>query len=188
MKAKKFFFILLGALLLSILGIAGAFVWSNGQLEAETTQIADLKADRDVTQEAILSLNKAISDSKDVDSLNTLLDRLLPLTKEQDKLVADVIYTASAEAGIPFNQVQSFSFIGSAEPNNLSGTAAAKAYPGVYEYPFSLDISGIDYATLIRLLEEIESNGRIVQVENIQITPNNGLLDVTLSMKAYLKP
>jgi Tfp pilus assembly protein PilO len=176
---------------MSIGSIIGAYYWGNNQLKAKASSISDLIADRDITQEKIINLQKAQKSSEDLDSVTQLLDNLLPKTKQQEELIADVIYTATAESGIPFSQVSSFSFSGSSEPDSLSGTVLSKEFPGVYEYPFTLQINSIPYATLLTLLREIETNGRIVQVENIQISPdsdNPNVLTVSLSTKAYVKP
>lgn len=191
LSAKKFFYVMITALILSVAGIVGAYYWGDSQLQSKATTISDLLADRDISQEKIIKLQKAKQDAAGIDNINQLLDTLLPPSKEQEKLIADVIYTATAEAGIPFGQVSSFSFSGSSEPDNLSGTTVSKDNPGVYEYPFTLQINDVSYTTLLKLLQEIETNGRIVQVANIQISPDASdpsVLSVSLNMKAYLKP
>ncbi len=188
MKTKQYFYIMILLIVVSLLGIAGSFYWGINQLEKEASTISDLQADRDVTQETIVRLQKAKQDSKEVDSVNEILDRLLPTKKDQAKLIADIIYTASAEAGIPFNQVSSFVFQGSGLPDDLSGTEVSKDYPGVFEYPFSMNIESITYEQLIKYLQEIEKNGRIIQVGEIIINPESGdKLGINLSMKAYIK-
>lgn len=189
MSTKKFFFVMLGLIAVSFVAVALAFYWGSGQLEKKSTALSDLIADRDVTQEAIIKLNKAQGDVENLDEVSALLDRLLPLSKQQENLIADILYTSTSEAGIPSSQVTSFSFTGTGEPNDLSGTTTSKENPGVYEYPFTMNISSISYDTLLKLLVEIETNGRIIQVDNVQITPQgDGTLNVALSMKAYLKP
>jgi Tfp pilus assembly protein PilO len=190
MTAKKFYIALIGLIALSFIAVAGSYSWGSGQLESEALAVSDLKADYDVTQEAILKLQKAQTDTEEVDSVVEILDRLLPEQKEQDKLIADIIYTATAEAGIPFSKVDTFSFQGGTEPNSLSGTTPSKEGAGVYEYPFSISISSISYDTLLKLLQEIETNGRIIQVSTVSISPEteNSDVSVNLTMKAYLKP
>lgn len=190
MTAKKFYFVLIGLIALSFITVAVSYSWGSSQLESEALAVSDLKADYDVTQEAILKLQKAQTDSDEVDSVVEILDRLLPEQKEQDKLIADIIYTATAEAGIPFDKVATFSFQGGTEPNSLSGTIPSKEGAGVYEYPFSISISSISYDTFLKLLQEIETNGRIIQVSTVSISPEQDSTDVSvnLTMKAYLKP
>ncbi len=149
------------------------------------------KATANRCREKILQLQNAQQDVENLDDVTALLDRLLPQKKEQEKLIADVIFTATSEAGIPFSQVSSFSFSGSGEPSDLSGTVKSVDNPGVYEYPFTLQISDITYETLLGLLKEIETNDRIVQVANIQISPlGNGTsaVSVTIAAKAYIRP
>jgi len=191
MRPKQFFFISLGLLLVSLLSVVGAFLWGSDQLEVKSSEVSTLIAERDVSREKILSLQKAQQDVENLDDVTLLLNRLLPEKKEQEKLIADIIFTATGEAGIPFSQVSAFSFSGGSEPSDLSGTVASKGNPGVYEYPFTLQINEITYETLLQLLREIETNGRIVQVENIQISPtsvNSSTVSVTISAKAYIRP
>ena len=191
MRAKQFFFVMIAFIALSLAAVAGSFVWGKNLLATKAAAVSDLEADRDIAQEKILRLQKAQNDSKNLEKVSKLLDRLLPRTKEQDKLVADIIYTSTSEAGIPFSKVKSFSFSGGTDPDSLSGSVISKENPGVYEYPFSLQIDDISYETLLQLLTEIETNGRIVQVANIQIAPgadDPNILIVSLSMKAYLQP
>lgn len=189
MSARKFHFILLGLILVSFAAVAGVYFVGNGKLDEQSKSLAVMKAERDVSQEAIIKLKKAKADSKDIDEVVSVLNRLLPNEKQQDKLIADVIYTATAEAGISFNKIISFSFEGGSNPDALSGTNASKENPGVFEYPFNLTINDISYETLLKLLNEIETNGRIIQVSNIGISPNelNSNVNVQLSMKAYVK-
>jgi len=191
MKPKQFFFILLTLLLVSLVSVIGAFLWGSDQLEVKSSEVSALIAERDVGREKILRLQNTRQDVENLDEVTLLLNRLLPEKKEQEKLIADIIYTATSEADIPFSQVSSFSFSGGSEPSDLSGTIASKGNPGVYEYPFTLQINEITYETLLQLLQEIETNGRIVQVENIQISPtsvNSSTVSVTISAKAYIRP
>jgi Tfp pilus assembly protein PilO len=191
MRSKQFFFVTLVLLLLSAASIIGAFTWGDGNLAAKSSEVAGLIAERDISREKILRLQNSQQGVVDLDEVTLLLDRLLPQKKEQEKLIADVIYTATSEANIPFSQVSSFSFSGGSEPSDLSGTIVSKGNPGVYEYPFTLRIDEIDYSTLLKLLQEIETNGRIVQVENIQITPtgaNSTIVSANISAKAYIRP
>ncbi len=194
MSSKRFFYIMSVLMLGSILSIVFAYSWGNDRLQAKSSEISDLIAERDLGQEKIVKLQQAQKDSAELGSINALLDDLLPKEKNQEELIADIIFTATSEAGIPAAQVPSFSFSGSSEPDDLSGTTLSTEVTGVYEYPFTLQIDRITYNTLLDLLVEIENNGRIIQVDNITISPNEDedtnttLLSVNLSMKAYLKP
>jgi len=192
MKAKQFYFILLALLILSAGGIIGAFVWGKGQLKTNALNVSNLLAERDAQRDVVISLQQAEARADEVENINKILDRLLPKAKNQETLVLDIIYTATAQSGIPVSSISSFAFSGSGDPDALSGTEPLKDIPGVLEYPFNIEIKNISYTTLIKLLNEIETNGRIIQVDNLQISPNKtdpGLLtSVSLSLKAYVKP
>ena len=192
MKAKQFYFVLIALLILSAGGIVGAFIWGKGQLQTNASNVSDLLAERDAQRDVIITLQQAESRTVEIENINKLLDKLLPKEKKQESLVLDIIYTATAESNIPVSSISSFAFSGGGDPDALSGTDPLKEIPGVLEYPFSLEIKDISYETLLKLLNEIETNGRIIQVDNIQISPNKtdpGLLtSVSLSLKAYVKP
>jgi len=192
MKAKQLYFILITLIILSAGGIIAAFLWGKGQLEANSESVSLLLAERDAQRENIIILQKAEVQSQEVDEVNALLNRLLPLEKNQETLILDVIYIATSESGIPLSSIATFSFSGAGDPDALSGTKPYKEITGVLEYPFNLELKDITYDSLLKLLTEIEQNGRIVQVDTVQITPSKlaaGLLNsVSLSMKAYVKP
>src|SRR6187402_1324167 len=171
MKAKQLFFVFAVCLVLAAAGIVGAFVWGKGQLKNNATNVSNLLAERDVQREKIVSLKKAELQTEDIESVTSLLDRLLPKQKNQETLILGIIYTATAEAGIPFSSISTFSFSGGGDPDKLSGTEAFKEYPGVLKYPFNLEISDISYTTLLNLMKQIETNDRIIQVATIQISP-----------------
>lgn len=176
---------------LSIAGVVGSFVWGDKLLKSKAQSISDLLADRDVEQDKKIALEKANKSATDKEALQNLITKLLPEKKEQDKLVVDIIYTATSEAGIKASQISSFSFSGGSEPDDLSGTEKNEDVAGVLSYPFVLQLQDIQYATLLTFLSEIETNDRIVQVSDIQINPNKSetgqLTSVSLSMKAFLK-
>jgi Tfp pilus assembly protein PilO len=192
MKAKQFYFLLLGMLMLSVAGIVGSFIWGKNQLKSNAISVSEQLAERDAQRDNIILLQQAESQIKDIDEVNELLDRLLPTQKNQETLILDIIYTATAESGIALSNISTFSFGGSGDPDALSGTAPNKEVSGVLEYPFSLNLQNINYDVLLKFLKEIETNGRIIQVDNVQINPSKkdpGLLtSVSLSLKAYLKP
>lgn len=192
MTAKKFFYIMIAFIVLSLGGIGGAFVWGSKQLKAKYEHIGNLMSDRDLEQDKQLALKKVSEGVKDKDLIDALLKTLLPETKDQESLIVDVIYTATRVAGIRASNIKNFAFSGGSEPDVLSGTEKLKDINGVYAYPFTMQISDVGYNTLLNFLEEIENNDRIVQVSDIQITPNKSvageLSSVSLSMKAFIKP
>lgn len=192
LTAKRFFFVLVFLTLLAAGSIAGAFVWGKGQLRSNAENVSQLIAQRDAQRENIITLQQADQQIEQLEEINNLLDRLLPKEKDQETLVADIIYTATAEAGIPFSKVGAFSFSGSGDPSELSGTEKLTDIQNVLAYPFNMQINSISYDTFLKLLDEIETNGRIIQVKQVQIAPSKDepgeLSSVSLSLEAYVKP
>ncbi|MDO8266162.1 MAG: hypothetical protein Q7T41_04455 [Candidatus Saccharibacteria bacterium] len=191
-QPKYFFYIMIAVIVLSFGGIIGAFYWGNKQLVNKGVVLSELRTDSDIAQAKIVALNKAQKSSELTETAEKLLSTLLPNQKQQEKLVADILYTASTEAGIPIENIGSINFTGGGEPSDLSGTEQSNEVPGVYTYPFSISVSNISYDTLLLLLKEIENNGRLVQVDSLQISPDKlkigQISDVSLSLKAFLKP
>jgi len=191
-NAKQFFFAMIVVTALGFGGIIAAFYWGEAQLDSRASLLADLQTDRDVARDKIIALGKAQKTTGKGEEATRILDVLLPTTKSQETLIADILYTATQEAGIPGDSISALSFANSGDPSDLSGTEPFKEVPGVLSYPFNMTVQDISYETLLKLLEEVETNGRLVQVDNIQINPSKtspGLLDgVILTMKAFLKP
>lgn len=192
LRAKQFYYVMIATTVLSFCGILVAFYWGNQKLSDKASVIADLQADTDIAQDKLLALKNAKKSAELATEAEQLLTTLLPKTKEQEKLIADVIYTASAEAGIPLQNLGSLSFNSNDNPSDLSGTEQFTAVPGVYSYPFTMSVDDISYETLLKLLNEIEQNGRLVQVENLEISPDKenpgAIANVNLSLEAFLKP
>lgn len=192
MSSKRFFFVMIGVFLISIaVGVAG-FIWTNNLLKEKAKTVSLAMAERDVLQYKIDLLRKSTSSLKDVDKLTTLVDAVLPKEKKQEDLIGDIIYTASSEAGISNNKISNITFTTTQTPDNLSGTTALKTVQGVFSYPFSIQIGKIPYSSLLNFLGEIEKNKRIIQVENISITPNktdaSQIDSVSLSLKTFVRP
>lgn len=190
--AKQFFYAMIIFVLLGFGGIVGAFYWGDGQLASRGLILSNLQTDRDIASEKVIALQSAKKSAENKDEAIALLEKLLPETKSQETLIADILFTATQEAGIPGDKISTIAFSSSTEPSDLSGTEAFKEVPGVLSYPFTMSVSDISYATLLKLLSEIETNGRLVQIDDIQINPSKvdegQITSVTLTMKAFLRP
>jgi len=191
-KAKQFFYAMLVTLILGLGVIIAAFYWGDGRLKSKETVISSLQTDRDIAQEKIIVLQQAKNSVSQKEEATQILSTLLPTTKSQETLIANILFTASQESGIPVDNISAISFSGANDPSETSGTEIFKDVPGVFSYPFTMSIQDLDYTSLLKLLGEIETNGRLVQIDNIQISPDKNnpgsISSVTLTMKAFLKP
>ncbi len=184
---------MIAAALIGVLGVGSSLYFGNQKLTEKAAEVSELRTDRDLARITAEALREAQTGKQTALDSQELLDTLLPQKKNQETLIADVLYTATAEAGIPINSVSSLAFTLSSEnPTDQSGTEKFKAVPGVSSYPFNIVVNDISYETLLTLLEEIESNGRLVQIDVLQISPDAqrpGFIgSVTLNLKAFLKP
>lgn len=192
MSPRKFFMIMLGVLGISVAVSVAGFLWADGQLLKKSTTVSQLLAERDAQSDKIDKLKTSKNSVQDAAKLNELINALLPKQKQQENLVVDIIYTATKQAGIVTTQITNISFNTTGAPDGLSGTTLSKEVQGVYVYPFSIQLKDISFDTLIRLFSELEKNKRIIQADQVQITPDKTragyLNNVSLSLKTFVQP
>lgn len=192
MGSKRFFLIMIIILLLSGLAVGAGFVWGDKHLEQQSTKISKLLAESSALQKGLDDINRADLVLTDKAAVETLISAVLPAEKNQQNLIANIINTATAQAGIPASRITSISFSGTGAPDELSGATASKEIPGVYYYPFSVVLHDISYDTLLKFFGELEKNKRIIQADQVQISPNKAeagmLSSVNLSLKTFIKP
>ena len=192
MSPRKFFMIMLGVLGISVAVSVAGFLWADGQLLKKSTTVSQLLAERDAQSDKIDKLKSSKNSVQDATKLNELINALLPKQKQQENLVVDIIYTATKQAGIVTTQITNISFNTTGAPDGLSGTTLSKEVQGVYVYPFSIQLKDISFDTLIRLFSELEKNKRIIQADQVQITPDKTragyLNNVSLSLKTFVQP
>ena len=59
-------------------------------------------------------------------------------------------------------------------------------------YPFTLQVKDISYATMLKLFSAFETNKRIIQADQVQISPDKSragyISSVTLALKTFVQP
>jgi Tfp pilus assembly protein PilO len=184
--------VMLGVFVVSI-GVSGAgFYWADQQLGAKSHSVSELLAERDAQNDKIQKLESSKSTAAKAKQVDELISTLLPSQKDQDNLVANIIYTATKTAGLSPTQITNISFSTTGSPTALSGTTQSKDVQGVYVYPFNLQLKDISYTTMLKLFAAFESNQRIIQADQVQITPDKtraGMISsLTLSLKTFVQP
>jgi len=192
MTPKRFFLVMIVILVLSGLAAAASFVWGDKYLKEQSTDISRLMAENEALQKGLDDINRAEATLADKVAVEALISAVLPSEKTQQNLIANIINTATQQAGIPANRISSISFSGTGTPDELSGATPSKEIPGVYFYPFAIVFHDISYDTLLKFFGEIEKNKRIIQADQVQISPNKAaagmLSSVNLSLKTFIKP
>ncbi|MEI7632469.1 MAG: hypothetical protein WCJ60_04070 [bacterium] len=192
MNPKRLFSLMLAVLSLATVASIGGFLFADKQLSSSSKSVSLLKAEHDYQTDKINSLRSSNIAVPDSQGLNDLINSLLPRQKKQENLVADIIYTATTQSGIKPNQIVNISFSSSGIPDSLSGTSVSKDIKGVYVYPFTLQLKDISYQTMLKLFQELEKNKRIIQADQVAISPDKAragyLSSVSLSLKTFVQP
>ena len=192
MNPKRFYMIMLCILVVTTGGGGAAIYWADSVLKAKAHTVSELLADRDIQTDKIDKLRNSKKSVQNAKSASDLINRLLPNAKKQDNLVANIIYTATSQAGVPADQISSISFNSTGTPTTLSGTTVSKDIKGIYVYPFTLQLKDIPYTTMIKLFAAFESNQRIIQADQVTLNPDPAhpgmLASATLSLKTFVQP
>jgi hypothetical protein len=210
-NSKRFFYVMVGVvMLLSGLTVA-TVVLGNMALTKKTSKLTDLKLENRVLDEQKLSVAQAQKDIDKYAELERVAKQIVPQDKDQAKAVRELVKLAE-QSGV---SVASVSFpssnLGTAAPAPVKpadGEAAAPAAPaapaisqvkpvdgitGLYQMDITLQ-SNPDTTTfpeLVEFLRLLESNRRTATISSINITPNStnrSQLTFTMTLYVYIKP
>lgn len=214
MNAKRTYFLLLGILTLSIVGLFGGAYEVNGLLSTQATKLADLKSQEQTLQQQQVGLKKAKNDIATYGELSQLTKQIVPQDKDQAQTVREIVNiaatagvrittiafpqstlgaTATPSAGAATSQTTTPSAaISSKSP--LSQLVTVPNIPGVYLLQITVANDPdtlVTYPQLYNFLSGLENNRRTAQVSNIVISPdatNRGFLEFSLTLNEYIKP
>lgn len=213
MNSKKFFFVMIGIIVLTASLTIGGIVLGGSMLKKKSAELVELKLQDQLIEAQETALNQAKKDVEKYQELNEIARAIVPQDKDQARTIREII----ALAGQSRIQISSIDFptstLGNKRPvatapatSATEGAAAApvvqpppsqltpvKSINGVYEMEISLGISNKNstYLQLIGFLERLEQNRRTAQITNLTIQPNNtnrNLLNFNLTMKVFVKP
>lgn len=202
MTTKKYFYGLLGALIIIIALIIGVAFQGNVLLKKKSQQLTDIKTEIgavDLQQTALLQAKKDIERYAE---LEETLKSIVPQDKDQAKTVREIVQIANNN-NIPINSV-SFenSTLGTpqnkasgAKPNtpttDISQVKPVEGIQGVFTLPIKIESSKeVSYPDFLKFLEALEKNRRTAHVDNITVTPDKQgkTLNFNLTLNAYVKP
>ncbi len=213
MRPKRFFYIMVGGLVLCAALIIGAVFGGNVMLKEKSSVLYDLKLQNRVVQEQQKSLVRAKNDIEKYTELDAIARTIVPQDKDQAKTVREISAIA-AQNGIRLEAITfGASNLGQAvapKPTPITGEQApatpsepavtipsqAKAVsgiPGVYALEVSVssvEEQPVEYRKFLDFLAALEGNRRTAHVERISITPSKDRKAVSfdLTLNAYLKP
>lgn len=183
MKPKQFYFGMLAALGILVVGSGAGYYWANNQTihntETLKQHLAELQTD-DSTIDQLSSLKRQYE--KIAPTLNNL-DGALPKTKKQSEIIVQ-LQTLATNAGM---SIPSASFNATAgSPSPISQTTKDG---DALVMPLIFQMSG-SYEQLQSFLKGVEKLNRYTTISNLAITKSDKpkLLSLSISLNVYLKP
>ncbi|MEI7818689.1 MAG: type 4a pilus biogenesis protein PilO [bacterium] len=185
MKARNLFYVLLIVLVLSMVFAGYGFWWARTQLLGRQSEVVKVQletVDEQKRTEQLLQLGRRYSQAKTkLDDIN----RALPRESQQAEILLS-IRNAAEESGVVLPSIQ---FTGAAQ---LANPKINQATPikGLYVVPVSLKFN-CSYVQLLTFLDTLERLSRYNSVGSLNLTKtatNPDLLEVSLTLNAYLKP
>lgn len=193
MTPKRFFFLMIGFIVLAAgLGI-GSIVFGQSLLQAKSSELKELKLENaklEGQQQYLVQAKKEIEKYQEL-GIEEIVNSVVPKDKDHVRTVQELLQLAR-ESSVGLSRI-SFpaSTLGSGNPD-LSQLTPAPGMKGIYQMEIGLGISGaVTYDQMIALLNKLENNRRTGQVTSIGLTPSAGnrrVLQLTLNINAYIKP
>jgi hypothetical protein len=210
MSAKKFFYAMVGLVVLLSLLIAASVFGANLFLNKQKDKLVNAKIENRVVEEQQSYLIQAKKDLEKYDELSEIARAIVPQDKDQAKTVREISAIAE-QSGIHLDAVTfpisslggtaaapstsgsdtSTSGTGSTTPSGLTQVVPVEGIPGVY----SLEVivtsqSAVPYYQFLNFLERLESNRRTAHVQKLILTPTESGdgLSFILTLNAYVKP
>ena len=179
---QRFFYLMIGLIVVGIAAIGYGYWWADGQLKASTATLSQQLADRDQADVAIgqlITLQRQYN--TEVAPILPSLNAILPHTKDQTQVLLQ-LQTIANQVGLSITNVTLPSSTGL--PSATSQTIAAS---GALALPITFDLKG-SYSQLQAFLSEVEDLNRFTNVTSLSI--NRGASQITYSMtiNAYEKP
>ena len=207
------YFVLIGLLALSLLGLMGGAYALNGLLGTQATKLADLKQETTTLNSQRVGLKKAKEDIATYSSLNQITKQIVPQDKDQAQTVREIVNIA-ARAGVTLTNIDfPASTLGATTPVAAAGgtstttpQAAISAkpttsqlapvpnLPGVYQLQIVIQNNvdtEVTYPQFYNFLSGLEVNRRTALVSAITITPDpndRSVLIFSLTLNEYIKP
>lgn len=210
MNSKKFFFVMIGIVVLLALGNIGALLAGNLLLHRKSQSLTDLKLSSKVLDEQQNSLKQAKNDIEKYSDLETIAKAVVPQDKDQAETVREIVKIAK-DNGITLGTI-SFpaSTLGQTQPKATT-TEGSDSTPKTVTAPitqvqpvegikgvYSLQVNilqdttkPVSYEKLISFLTALEKNRRTSQVTSVTVQPSpqdRSKLTFSLNVLTYIKP
>jgi hypothetical protein len=206
MTSKRFYYLLIGLIVLLFVCLVAGTYGINTLLTSQSDKLTALKAKSAALAQEQQGLSLAKSDVKKYSSLEQIAQSVVPEDKNQAEAVLEIVNIASqnniALASITFpastlgtstltpaedSEVSSTSSASNSESsvnsaeNSLSQLLPVSGIPGVYELQITIASDTdhpVQYSSLINFLSALEHNRRTAQISAIDIEPSSANPDL----------
>jgi hypothetical protein len=211
MNSKRFFFVMLGAVILLVAVLIATVVAGDGLLQKRSQKLIGLKLDNRLLDEQQVALVQANKDIVKYSDLEQTAKTIVPQDKDQAEAVREIVKIAN-DNGIKLGTI-SFpaSTLGQtvAPPaaSSSSGSSATKVVlppvtqvtqvsgiPGLYVMDINIQqdaTAPVTYNKFIAFLNSLEQNRRTSQVTSVTVQPtadDRNKLTFSLVVDVYIKP
>lgn len=208
MTSKRIYYLLIGALALSFIGIIAGTYGISTLFTTKSNDLSNNKAKSAAFAQEKVIFAKAQQQVKEYASLNEIAKAIVPQDKDQAEAVREIVNIASqygiSLASVNFPASSLGNVANPTAPTSANApTVATKSFsqlqpvkniPGVYQ--LTITVTGdsnkpVPYAKFISFLQALERNRRTAQVSTITLEPNvdnRNLLTFTLTLNEYIKP
>lgn len=186
MTPKRMNIILIGLLAVLILGTLAGLYFANQKMTNLARETSKLSADIEVSKKRIDAYTLTKIKVESLDYVGDLADKVLPESQEQSVVVAELSQFALRSrltvAGIEFVESPS---------SNSKSKKKSSAPKGVEVVPIIIKFNDARYDDLLEFLRTIEGNRRKMQVNNINLKPNEDnrsvLSEVSVALNLYVR-
>jgi len=209
MSPKRFYFVMVGVLILmGVLAGSGA-VMANKLLTKKTARLSELKLENEVYERQKEDVIRAQKDLDKYADLEKIAKQIVPQEKDQARTTREILNLAQ-QAGIDIASVTFPSSTlgqkaapvakpaeGEAAPTTPAAPPITQVKPvdgitGVYQLEITVQNGDpATYPKLINFLKRLEINRRTAQVVDLTITPNaanRNVLTFSMKINLYIKP
>jgi Tfp pilus assembly protein PilO len=182
MTPKRYYYALLGILIVGSLAAVSGYYWQTTQLNAHSAQVKAELTKSALADERIEQLNSLKYQFRELSPLAVKLENALPRDKRQSQILLQIQQIA-ASSGM---SVANVSFLNS---NSLpTATSQAVRVKDYFAIPISFQLSG-NYPQLQAFLQRLESLERFTTVNSLAINQGGTRsLTFTVNLSTFFKP
>lgn len=193
MSAKRLYYLLWGAVGLSVVVLFLSVYLTGAMLQSKSKDVAKERLKSLVLDEKQKQLTKARADIAKYQNLADIARNIVPQDKDQAQTVREIVKIAQ-DNGIKLGTISFPTSSLGDKKSNLSQLTKVKDISGVYSLDITIQSDSTapaPYSKFIDFLDDLEHNRRTALVNGISLAPvvgNPNNISFTLNVSEYIKP